>query len=103
MVLFRTSGCFTSSGLIIVDSSPSDLNAVHSRGIVMSSVHSPLCYSSDSEFLRSVSDSDSASDCGSDMLSESGCTQVCEVNSKLFLKAHDQTLNASSHPILHCR
>ena len=86
LVLFRTSGCFTSSGLTIVDSPPSDLNAAHSRGIVMSCVHSPLCYSSDSEFLRSVSDSDSASDCGSDMLSESGCTQVCDVNSKIIFK-----------------
>lgn len=90
-LLFRNSGCFTSDGLTVVDmapSTPSDLtqlhtlNSAHSKGILMSpnfpisSVHLPLCYSSDSEFLRS--ESDSASDCGSDVLSEPSA-QVCEL------------------------
>lgn len=79
--ILRTSGCFTSNGLTIVDRvvppPPADLTALsaHFRG--MSPGHSPLCCSADSEFPRS--ESDSASDCGSDMLSEPGCSQVCEL------------------------
>jgi len=87
LLLYRTSGCFTSNGLTIVDilpSPPSDLTplqtSTHSKGILIPSsfpVHPPaLSYNSDSEFLRSVSESDSASDCGSDVVSEPG-TQVC--------------------------
>ena len=87
LLLYRTRGCFTSNGLTIVDilpSTPSDLTplqtSTHSKGILIPSsfpVHPPaLSYNSDSEFLRSVSESDSASDCGSDVLSEPG-TQVC--------------------------
>lgn len=91
LFLYRTSGCFTSNGLTIVDILPASdlspfttLNTAHSKGILMpssfpiSTVHPSLGYSSDSEFLRSVSESDSASDCGSDALSEPG-TQVCEL------------------------
>lgn len=88
--ILRTSGCFTSSnGLKISDIAPSPpedlaplqtLNSAHSKGILMSanhkscSVHLPMCYGSDcSEFLHSAySESDSASDCGSDVLSEPG-------------------------------
>ena len=97
LFLYRTSGCLTSNGLTIVDilpSLPSDLTplypantAAHSKGILMPSsfpvgtVHPPLGYNSDSEFLGSVSESDSASDCGSDVISEPG-TQVCELFSE---------------------
>ncbi|XP_073233798.1 uncharacterized protein [Porites lutea] len=81
--VLRTSGCFTSSGLILFDIIPSpstdptplkSLCSAHSKGILISENHghSPVCYSSaaDScgEFL--YSESDSASDCGSDLLSE---------------------------------
>ncbi|XP_020606688.1 zinc finger CCHC domain-containing protein 14-like isoform X2 [Orbicella faveolata] len=87
--VLRTSGCFTSNGLTIVDilpSPPSDLTplqtSTHSKGILIPSsfpVHPPaLSYNSDSEFLRSVSESDSASDCGSDVVSEPG-TQVAPI------------------------
>ncbi|XP_078365795.1 uncharacterized protein LOC144650033 isoform X2 [Oculina patagonica] len=90
--VLRKSGCFTSNGLTIVDilpSPPSDLtplqtvNLAHSKGILMpssfpiSSVHPPLSYNSDNEFLHSVSESDSASDCGSDVLSEPGTQTGC--------------------------
>lgn len=91
-LLFRTSGCFTSSGLILFDIIPSpstdptplkSLCSAHSKGILISENrgHSPVCYSSaaDScgEFL--YSESDSASDCGSDLLSEPRI-QVCTLS-----------------------
>lgn len=87
LLLYRTSGCFTSNGLTIMDilsSPPSDLTPFQtptfSKGILIPSslaVHPPaVSHNSDSEFLHSVSESDSASDCGSDVLSEPG-TQVC--------------------------
>ncbi|XP_068723052.1 uncharacterized protein [Montipora capricornis] len=72
--ILRARGSFTSSGLTIVDivpSLPSDFTQV--------SADFPLCCSgaADNEILHSFSElSDSASDCGSDMLSERGCIQT---------------------------
>lgn len=68
----------------ILSSPTSDLTPFQtptfSKGILIPSslaVHPPaVSHNSDSEFLHSVSESDSASDCGSDVLSEPG-TQVC--------------------------
>lgn len=65
--VLRTRGCFTSNGLTVVDMLPSPSSCV---------VNPAQSHSSDSDFLRSVSESDSASDCGSDILSEPG-TQMC--------------------------
>lgn len=86
--VLRTSGCFTSNGLTIMDilsSPPSDLTPFQtptfSKGILIPSslaVHPPaVSHNSDSEFLHSVSESDSASDCGSDVLSEPGTQTGC--------------------------
>ena len=50
-------------------------SSAHSSNFPISFVHSALCCNSDSELLPSLSESDSASDCGSD--AEPG-SQVCE-------------------------
>ena len=64
----------------VLPSPPSDLTPLQtptqSKGILIPSSFALHSYNSDSEVLRSVSESDSASDCGSDVLSEPG-TQVC--------------------------
>lgn len=65
--VLRTRGCFTSNGLTLVDILPSPSSFP---------VNLAQSYGSDCEFLRSVSESDSASDCGSDILSEPA-TQTC--------------------------
>lgn len=77
----RKRGCFSSDGLRVLDVLP-----VSSKDSMSSSYHAPvispcssfngngyLCggYCSDTDFVRGMSESDSASECGSDILSES--------------------------------